>query len=265
MAKRKSKEETAVSKVNEATAVGEALDLFQADAGVGMENIEANDMAIPFIALLQALSPQVKKKTVEGAEDGMFMNTVTNKLYEEIYVIPCAFSKAWVEWVAREKGGGFVQQHMDDALVKETTRDDKNRDILPNGNSLVQTAYHYVLVVDKSGAYYRAVISMTRTQLKVSRKWNTRMKELKLPGTKGMFTPPSFSHVYKLTSIDEEKSGNSWKNYSVSEPMPVKSTALYIEAKKFNKEVMNGLIKVVPPVDESIEPELNDTVEENNF
>ena len=125
------------------TEVGEAIDLFQADSGVGLENVEAGDMAIPFIALLQALSPQVKKKTLEGAEDGMFMNTVTSKLYEKLHVIPCAFSKAWVEWVPREKGGGFVAQHTTDELMLQTTRDDKKRDILPNGNSLVQTAYHY--------------------------------------------------------------------------------------------------------------------------
>lgn len=261
------KTSTAVAVKATGNEVGEALDLFQQDAGCGMENVEASDMAIPFILLLQALSPQLRGATkVDGAEEGMLYNTVTGKVCTAQHVIPCAFSKAWVEWVPRDEGGGFVAQHATDALLTSTTRNDKNQDILPNGNLLVQTAYHSVLLVERNGTTQRAIIAMTRTQLKVSRKWNSRMKEIKLPSANGLFTPPSFSHVYELSSIDEEKKGNTFKNFSLSEPIPIKSAELYVEARNFNREVMKGLINIAPPVDESVEPELNDTKpEDNNF
>ncbi len=57
---------------------------FVADSGMGLENIEKTDLALPFLKLLQSGSDETKKKHakyVEGAEAGMFYNTVTKKLY----------------------------------------------------------------------------------------------------------------------------------------------------------------------------------------
>ena len=57
---------------------------FISDAGAGLENIDKDDLALPFLKLLQTGSDETKKKHanyVEGAEAGMFYNTVTKKLY----------------------------------------------------------------------------------------------------------------------------------------------------------------------------------------
>ena len=67
---------------------------FVADSGMGLENIDKSDLALPFLKLLQSGSDETKKKHakyVEGAEAGMFYNTVTKKLYngeKGIEVIP---------------------------------------------------------------------------------------------------------------------------------------------------------------------------------
>ena len=58
----------------------------------GAQNISQQDLALPFLKILGQLSPEVNKrdgKYVEGAEPGKIINTVTNKLYDEIEVIPC--------------------------------------------------------------------------------------------------------------------------------------------------------------------------------
>ena len=58
---------------------------FVKDSGMGLENIDKEDLALPFLKLLQAGSFETKKKHakyVEGAEPGMFYNTVTKKLYD---------------------------------------------------------------------------------------------------------------------------------------------------------------------------------------
>ena len=39
---------------------------------------------------------------------------------------------------------------------------------------------------------------MKSTQLKVSRKWNSMMMGIKMQGKNGLFTPPTYSHIYKL-------------------------------------------------------------------
>ncbi len=53
----------------------------------GFEGTSSRDYAIPFISLLQSLSPQVDKddaKYVEGAEVGMFYNSASGELLEEL-------------------------------------------------------------------------------------------------------------------------------------------------------------------------------------
>jgi len=59
--------------------------LFEEDAKLGLENMDQDDLALPFLKLLQNSSDETKKKHasyVDGAEPGMFYNTVTKKLYD---------------------------------------------------------------------------------------------------------------------------------------------------------------------------------------
>ena len=57
---------------------------FAEDAGVGFEGVTSSDLQIPFLRILQAMSPQLKKSSpafLEGAKMGDIFNTVTNKLW----------------------------------------------------------------------------------------------------------------------------------------------------------------------------------------
>src|SRR5437899_832431 len=59
--------------------------LFQAEAGAGLEDMTQQDRVTPFIALIQALSPQVDKNKpqyIEEAEQGDIFNTVTGEVYK---------------------------------------------------------------------------------------------------------------------------------------------------------------------------------------
>ena len=59
--------------------------MFEQDASQGLENMDQQDLALPFLRILGQLSPQVNKrdsKYVEGAEPGMIYNTVTHELYD---------------------------------------------------------------------------------------------------------------------------------------------------------------------------------------
>jgi hypothetical protein len=85
---------------------------FISDAGAGLENIDKDDLALPFLKLLQTGSDETKKKHanyVDGAEDGMFYNTVTKKLYsgeKGIEVIPCFYKLTFPEWAPFERKEG---------------------------------------------------------------------------------------------------------------------------------------------------------------
>lgn len=234
------------------------------DSGKGFENVTAKDIAIPFFSILQSLSPQTKKgdpMRIDGAEAGDFHNSVTNAIYKGetgIRVIPVGFHKKWVEWATRESGGGFIKQWDSEAILLQTKRDEKNRDILPTGHMIVETAYHYVMLLLENGEYQKAVIGMKSTQLKKSRQWNTRMGAIQLSGEGGRkFVPPSFSHSYLLTSINESNKAGSWWGWEISEPKLIafEMPELYQVAKRFNEEIGKGLVKVQEPQQEGGEPQ----------
>lgn len=227
----------------------------------GFENVKPSDTSIPFIGILQSLSPQVKRghaKQIPGAAEGMLFNTVTQEAVEgPLSIIPCAFQKAFIEWVPRENGGGFVKQHPDDSCLVGTTKDTKNNDVLANGNHIVATAYHFVLVVKPSGILERAVISMTKSQLKKSRRWLSQMMNLQvqLPNGKTI-RPPMFSHTWEVSTVLEQKDSYSWYGFTVGNPKILESMDAYTAAKVFHDEITAGNVVVKPPeedipVDES--------------
>lgn len=227
----------------------------QEDAGAGFEEASSTSYAIPFLQILQSGSPQCKKSDgayIKGAEEGMFFNTVTQELYDGekgIIVIPCHFSQRMVEWKPRESGGGFVAEHM----VGEhpaTQKDDKNRDILPNGNTLVDTRNHYVLIQTDDGLT-PAIIAMTSTQLKKSRQWMSKMQGIKIKGADGSFSPaPMMSRKYKLTTSAESNDKGSWFGFRVELEGLVEDVNEYNAAKEFRNAVRSGLAKPRQPDDE---------------
>ena len=81
------------------------------DTGAGFENATPGDLSLPFIAILQANSPQVGEQNPEGAAAGLMLNTITQELMKEIIVVSVHRETSFVQWVPREKGGGFVAVH----------------------------------------------------------------------------------------------------------------------------------------------------------
>ncbi len=245
------KESTAVVKQEpkqSSLALSEEL-LFDAQHSTGFENVDPEDISIPFIKILQALSPQTRGATKVGdATEGDFFNTVTEAVYKDhITVIPCAFQKAYVEWVPRTSGGGFVKQHLSSEILNQTKKDEKNNDVLPNGNHIVTTAYHYCLLVKADGSFERVVLSMTSTQLKKSRKWLSQMMSLQIQVGNKKITPPMFSHSYKLTAKEESNDYGSWYGWNVGSPELLSNTQLYQDAKKFHHDVTSGTVKTAEP------------------
>lgn len=247
------KEETApVKEAQLPVAQDPALppEIYTDDAGGGFGNVGTDDMAIPFMVILQSGSPQVKRgeAMIPGAKEGDLYNTISNELYDEVTVVPCAFQKAFVEWRPRESGGGFVQQHTDASILAQVKNVD-GKDMLPNGNVIVATAYHYVLVIDpETGDWSQAVLSMTSTQLKKSRKWLTNMMSLKMTAPNGKkFTPPMWAHKYKISTVAESNEKGSWSGYFIEKGDMVTDADLYMAAKDFGQAVNIGIVSVKAP------------------
>jgi hypothetical protein len=247
------KETTAVATTTEKTNALAVMGMdFAADAGMGMEGVDKDSFAIPFIALLQGLSPQLE--TVDAAKPGLFINTITDEVFKEVLVVPCAYQRRYLRWAPRSEGGGYKGEYnpidIETGKILGVEKDADGR-LRLEGDELKDTRNHFVLMQSESGAWQPALLSLSSTQIKKSKRWMSRIQGIELRTAEGKaFNPPSFSHVYKLKSVKEENSKGSWWGVEVELVEPVADPELYLRAKEFNKQVAAGEVKVQEPVSE---------------
>ena len=222
--------------------------MFEEDALSGFEGMNQDDFALPFLRLLTNTSPEVGE--VEGAMPGMVYNTVTGDLYDGkkgIEVVPCAYVRQYIEWAPRGSGSGApvaMYPATSDVLSRTHREPGDNKDYLDNGNYIENTANHYVMVIRDDGTPEPALISMKSTQLKKSRKWNSMMQSVKVAGKNGLFTPPMYSQVYRLTTVAESNDKGKWFGWEVERVGPVEDAGVYQAAKAFALSVNAGDVKV---------------------
>ena len=238
-----------MNQVAEKKSAALPANMFEDDAAKGLGAIGQEDLALPFLKILGQLSPEVNKrdgKYVEGAEPGMIFNSVSGELYDGVKgidVIPCFYKLEYIEWKDRGEGLGAPIAIYDSSsdIMSKTKPDANYKDRLPNGNYIEKTASHFVIVSGDSPS--TALISMKSTQLKISRKWNSMMSGIKMKGANGMFTPASFSHIYKLKTTQMSNDKGTWFGWEVSKVGPVTDKGLYDQAKAFSENISKGSVK----------------------
>ena len=238
-----------MNQVAEKKTAGLPSNIFEDDAAKGLGSIGQEDLALPFLKILGQLSPEVNKrdgKYVEGAEPGMIYNSVSGDLYDGVKgidVIPCFYKLEYIEWKDRGEGPGAPVAIYDSSsdIMSKTTPDANYKDRLPNGNYIEKTASHFVIVAGDSPS--TALISMKSTQLKISRKWNSMMSGIKMKGKNGLFTPASFSHIYRLKTTQMSNDKGTWFGWEVSKVGPVTDQSLYSQAKSFSENISKGNVK----------------------
>jgi len=240
------KQEASIAKRENAGPL--ATNIFEADAGQGITNIKQEDLALPFLKVLGQLSPEVNKrdaKFVEGSQPGMIINTVTSELSDGekgIQVLPVYYKRQYIEWQDRgESKGAPVNIYDAGDSIPQTTRDKGFKDRLANGNYLENTVSHFVVLLGKTPT--TALISMKATQLKISRKWNSMMMGIKMQGKNGLFTPPTYSHIYKLKTVQQSNDKGTWFGWDVSKVGPITDKGIYEIAKGFSNNVAKGAVQ----------------------
>jgi len=251
-----------MNQVAEKKTAGLPSNMFEEDAAKGLGKIGQEDLALPFLKILGQLSPEVNKrdgKYVEGAEPGMIFNSVSGELYDGVKgidVIPAFYKLEYIEWKDRGDGPGAPVAIYDSSsdIMSKTKPDANYKDRLPNGNYIEKTASHFVIITGDSPS--TALISMKSTQLKISRKWNSMMSGIKLKGKNGLFTPASFSHIYRLKTTQMSNDKGTWFGWEVSKVGPITDQQLYQQAKSFSESISKGAVKAKhgedKPKDQSI-------------
>ena len=268
----KAKPSTAVASKKNTDLANPMMNMRQ-DAGGGLEEADASSFAIPFLTVLQSNSPAVVDDAIEGVKAGLFMNTITNELYKEVLVVPCAFQRRFLRWGPRSQGGGYKGEYLPGEVESETlvgltkegrvylmdvpegaTKlfDDKG---LPLYDHLKDTRSHFVLVQNSAGQWQPAMLSLSSTQIKKSKRWMSLIQGIEFEDETGSYNPPSYSHIYRLATDKESNDSGTWFGVTISkeralDPSELSDVNIYMRAKEFHDQVAAGKVKVSEPVDE---------------
>ncbi len=226
---------------------------FAQDAGKGTETADRKSFAIPFLMILQGQSPELEK--IDGARPGMFYNNITNELFKEAFVIPCAFRRRFIRWAPREDGGGYKGEFdpidVETGKVEGMTKDQDDQRYYIGDDFLSDTRNHFVLVRSEKGGWSPAVLSLKSTQIKKSKRWMSRIQSVEMTrvenGVNISFNPASYSHVYRLRSVKEENTQGAWWGVEVDMVGPVTDAQVYGKAKTFSLAVNAGEVETAVP------------------
>lgn len=240
---------------------------FEEDAGAGTEGADKSSYAIPFISLLQAGSPQVNsEKPLEGARAGVFFNNITNEMATAIKFVPAAFTRRFIRWGVNRSGfkGEFNPIDVETGRVDGmSVHNGRYLMEVPTGaaafdsegkalyDELADTRNHFVLYQATNGSWQPAIISLSSTQIKKSKRLMSLISGIELSGANGKpFNPPSYSHVYVATPVFEKNAkGQNWwgLEFKVERQLQAGEENLYAKAKGLNRSVVEGMVTAEPP------------------
>ena len=195
------------------------LDYLLEDAQGGFENLTADTTSVPFIHVLQDLSPAVKRnkpESVEGAEAGMFMNSVTKRLFKSpLRVVVGRFDRYYCEW--KPNRGGFVRQWTVDEVSSSLAKgligyNEKRQIVTREGNSVQETYVYYSILPDfpEEGV---VIFSLASSQIREAKKWNRLMLSTNLPGTNKRAAP--YFVVWELSTVEQSNDKGDWYGLNV--------------------------------------------------
>jgi|TARA_R100000084_G_C4643679_1_gene145365 hypothetical protein len=252
-----------VAKVDETKNQIAVFEEYETIAGTGFEEVTAEDLAVPYLKILQVGSPECLPggpKYNKEAKAGMIANSVADEYYngleEGMLVVPCYYNRRFVEWMP-ERGGWAGSYEPNDPIVKTTTKNEKNEDILPNGNQLTATAQFFVFLVKENAidSPERAMLPMASTQLKKARKWLSQMQGLTGEGKNGRYVLPMMSQLYRVKTHMEQKGEHTWFGYDIDRVRGLDlndkaEKSLFSQAVDFAKSIKQGEVGVKSDVNE---------------
>lgn len=209
----------------------------------GSEEVTIQDITIPRLSMIQDLSPQRKTNKaeyIEGAEEGMLFNTVTNELYpKSVLFVPVYFRLEWLIWKHRDAGGGLqgVYPTQEEAvaavgehpLAGQTT--DKGEPVL----EIQDTAQHFGLLLDPNSPAdnpraTEIVISMSKSQLKPSRQFNS---QIRIAGG------DRWERMYRFSAVQVDGARGEYYNWKV-EQLGFVSEGVFAQAEALYESVKSG-------------------------
>lgn len=243
---------TAVAERREGGALATAEDIAALGAFAGFDDIGRDDVAIPFLIILQSNSPQLEPgnaQYIEGARQGEILQTVTKERRQSLLVVVADYKRSFIEWVPRVKGGGFRGEtgKESETLFNARLNRETGKARLENGNDLSDTRSFFVLTSDQTEegtpAIAPAMVSMASTQVKVAKGWMNLLLNYVPPGQKPGKFPP-WAAIYKLSTVINKNEKGTWHGWRVERVGFNRIPELRDAAAAFHQQIRAGVVKV---------------------
>lgn len=263
MAKQRENEEAKTNLATQASSMmvmtDEVPEYIEPSANRGSEDVGQEDLVIPRLEVIQALSPAVKDGDpgyIPDARPGMLMNSVSKQLYgKEVMVVPVVFMKQWLVWRQRKDKdgkpieGGFFGSFNHPEEAKRRADEEGGE---ANYIEVIETPQHLCLLLNfASNKIEEIMVSMPRTKAKISRQWNSMVR---------MAGGDRFSRVYRVTSSLEKKPQGDYYNFAIAQSgFPNK--AVYEKAMELYKVVSAGRAVTMDVTDFGRDDEHSDSTE----
>lgn len=230
-----------------------STDLIDYSADAGDLGFSKDDLAVPFIRILQSNSPQLQRgnaKFVRDAKSGDFLNTVTGDFYNGetgILIVPIHYARSYTEWRPRETGGGLVRDYgNDDSILKKARRTEKNKLVLENGNFINEAGHYFVFQLLGDGQYTQGIMPFASTQWRKARTWNTVLSGMMVRVNGLMKSMPMFASVWNITTVAESNDAGDWMGYKIKKHGMIHEQpdgrSIYEAARSFKELIVSGAV-----------------------
>lgn len=235
--------------------------------GAGMEEADKDSFAIPFLVVLQKMSPQVdeaESKYVVGAKPGMLMNSVTEELYDgksnALVFQPVHYQRRFIHWGNKDAGGGFkgefTPEEANELIKSGKVVSDEGRlyFVDENGNHdsddsdlLSDTRNHFgILTNEETGEQETVLISCASSQIKKSKVLMSMLDKAKIDGPNGKMTPPTWANRIRINVVPEKNDKGSWSGIKFTadtEQRFINSQEEFDAGKDFYEQLKKGAAK----------------------
>lgn len=228
------------------------------DVGRGMEGIGRDDIEVPRLKLMQALSPELQE--YNDMRPGMFLHTSSEHIFKGPFrAVPVFVDKRYLLWNPRDSGGGILARADDgmhwspsnqDFTVKLDKKDGgatvhwHTADTVvqsglaqwgsmnpedPNSPPAATLMYNYLLAFPDNPELDPAVLTFQRSSIKMGRRFNTKLKTIRAP---------IFGLIFEFAPFeDTNRAGQSFFNVNVKGAGKVMDEDMYKSLRALNQSM----------------------------
>ena len=231
---------------------------FSKYAGLGMENATQESFAIPFLGVLQKISPQCEETDaayIPGAKAGQMFESVSKVLFDGkkgVEFVQCHYRRTFLRWAPRGTEGGGFKGEIAPEVVSAMREDGRlvefeNKLWFPLEDGTVNpkrcdfaadTRNHYLILLTEDGPR-ECLLSLASTQIKKSKALMTALNQQ----MEGSIKLPTFATIVRATTALESNDKGQWHGINFNLEGRLTDPKVMEMAVNFYKAISAGTVK----------------------